>query len=49
MNRPSPSTSRRTWPLRDRPGLVWLALAAAVALVHPFVPASLHETPNDGF
>ncbi len=40
MNRPSPSTSRRTWPLRDRPGLVWLALAAAVALVHPFVPAS---------
>ncbi|MFL6078878.1 MAG: multicopper oxidase domain-containing protein [Ornithinibacter sp.] len=40
MNRPAPSTSRRTWPLRDRPGLVWLGLAALVALVHPFVPAS---------
>ena len=40
MNRPAPSAPRRSWPLRDRPGLVWLALAAAVALVHPFVPAS---------
>ncbi len=40
QDRPAPSTSRRTWPLRDRPGLVWLALAAAVTLVHPLVPAS---------
>ena len=40
QGRPAPSTSRRTWPLRDRPGLVWLALAAAVALVHPLVQAS---------
>ncbi len=40
MNRPAPSAHRRTWPLRDRPGLVWLALAALVALGHPFVPAS---------
>ncbi len=39
MGRP-PSPPRGSWALRDRPGLVWLALAAAVALVHPFVPAS---------
>ena len=30
----------RRWLLRDRPGVVWLALAVLVALVHPFVPAS---------
>ena len=40
MNRPSPSAPRRAWPLRDRPGLVWLGLAAALTLVHPFVPGS---------
>lgn len=32
--------TRGTWGLRDRPGLVWLVLAAATALVHPFVPGS---------
>lgn len=26
--------------LRDRPGVLWLVLAVAVALVHPFVPSS---------
>ena len=40
MNRPSLSAPRRAWPLRDRPGLVWLGLAAALTLVHPFVPGS---------
>jgi len=40
VNRPAPSTARRSWALRDRPGLVWLALATFVALAHPFVPAS---------
>ncbi len=37
---PTRALPRRSWPLRDRPGLVWLALAATVALAHPFVPAS---------
>ena len=36
--RPSPSRGR--FPLRDRPGVVWLTLAVAVALLHPFVPAA---------
>ena len=40
MNRPTTTAPRRTWPLRDRPGLVWLGLAAALTLVHPLVPAS---------
>ena len=40
MSSPSPTTARRSWPLRDRPGLVWLGLAAALTLVHPFVPGS---------
>ncbi len=40
MNRPAPSTHRRNWALRDRPGLVWLTLAAAVALGRPLVPSS---------
>ncbi len=40
MNPPSPPASRRSWPLRDRPGLVWLGLAAALALVHRWVPGS---------
>ena len=40
MTRPSPAAPRRAWPLRDRPGLVWLGLAAALTLVHPLVPGS---------
>ena len=40
MNRTATSAPRRAWPLRDRPGLVWLALAATVAVAHRFVPAS---------
>jgi nitrite reductase (NO-forming) len=40
VNPPSPPASRRSWPLRDRPGLVWLGLAAALALVHRWVPGS---------
>ena len=40
MNPPTPPASRRTWPLRDRPGLVWLGLAAALTLVHRWVPGS---------
>ena len=40
MNPPTPQASRRTWPLRDRPGLVWLGLAAALTLVHRWVPGS---------
>ena len=39
-SRPTTSAPRRSWPLRDRPGLAWLALAALLTLVHPFVPAS---------
>ncbi len=35
MTKPS---SRRTFALRDRPGLVWLGLAAVLALLHPVVP-----------
>ncbi|WP_462417510.1 multicopper oxidase domain-containing protein [Kytococcus sp. Marseille-QA3725] len=34
-----PARGRR-WLLRDRPGVVWLALAVATTLVHPFVPSS---------
>ena len=40
VNPPTPPASRRTWPLRDRPGLVWLGLAAALTLVHRWVPGS---------
>ena len=31
---------RGRFPLRDRPGVVWLTLAVVVALLHPFVPAA---------
>ncbi|MFC0359695.1 multicopper oxidase domain-containing protein [Kytococcus schroeteri] len=40
---PAPARGRRRggrWLLRDRPGVVWLALAVLLSLVHPFVPAS---------
>ncbi|MFQ6171526.1 multicopper oxidase domain-containing protein [Oryzobacter sp. R7] len=40
MSTASPTPSRLSWPLRDRPGLVWMTLAVVVALVHPFVPGS---------
>ena len=36
----SPSARRGSFALRDRPGPVWLGLAAALALVHPWVPGS---------
>ena len=36
--RPAPGRGR--FPLRDRPGVVWLTLAVVVALLHPFVPAA---------
>ncbi|HET6966689.1 MAG TPA: copper oxidase, partial [Ornithinibacter sp.] len=39
-SRPTSPASRRSWPLRDRPGLAWLGLAALLTLLHPFVPAS---------
>lgn len=32
------ATTRGRWALRDRPSVVWLLLAAIVALVHRFVP-----------
>ncbi|GAB48278.1 multicopper oxidase domain-containing protein [Mobilicoccus pelagius] len=38
--RPTPGPRRRHWPLRDYPSVFWLAAAAAVALVHRFVPES---------
>lgn len=46
--RPSPDAPRRRpqpgargeWALRDRPGVVWLVLAALVALAHPFIAES---------
>lgn len=31
---------RGRWALRDYPGLLWLVLAAAVALIHPFLPGA---------
>src|SRR5690625_2629789 len=34
------STTRGVWALRDRPALVWLAAAAVMAVIHPFVPES---------
>src|SRR5699024_9196948 len=37
---PGPSKSRGMWPLRDRPAVVWLALAALVALTHQYVPSA---------
>ena len=40
---PRPDTrpaTRGTWALRDRPAVVWLALAVLLTLVHPFVPGS---------
>ncbi|GAA5160473.1 multicopper oxidase domain-containing protein [Ornithinimicrobium tianjinense] len=41
---PAPSThrpgARGRWPLRDYPGLLWMALAVLAVLVHPFVPGS---------
>src|SRR5690625_3700079 len=33
------STTRGAWGLRDRPALVWLAAAAVMAVIHPFVTA----------
>ncbi|WP_308279843.1 multicopper oxidase domain-containing protein [Phycicoccus mangrovi] len=35
-----PAVRRARFPLRDRPGLVWLTLAVLVALAHPVVPAA---------
>ncbi len=35
-----PTGTRGVWALRDRPGVVWLALAALLTLGHPFVPGS---------
>lgn len=42
LDRPTapPTGARGRWALRDRPGVLWLVLAIAVALVHPFVPSS---------
>ncbi len=40
MTPASPSARRGSFALRDRPGPVWLGLAAALALVHPWVPGS---------
>ncbi|HEX6918534.1 MAG TPA: hypothetical protein VF140_10665, partial [Phycicoccus sp.] len=40
MTLPARPSSRARFPLRDRPGVVWLALAAALTLVHPFVPGA---------
>ena len=34
------SLTRGNWALRDRPGVVWLLLAALMTVVHPFVPSS---------
>lgn len=38
--RTAPASPRGRWALRDRPGVVWLVLAALLSLVHPFVPES---------
>ena len=38
--RTRPPAGRGRWAMRDRPGVLWLGLAAVVALVHPFVPES---------
>lgn len=34
------SARRGNWALRDRPGVMWLALAVLTTLVHPFLPGS---------
>lgn len=36
----SAPASRRSWALRDRPGVVWIVLAILLTLVHPWVPGS---------
>lgn len=36
----TPPGARGSWALRDRPAVLWLVLAIAVALAHPFVPSS---------
>ncbi|MDO5710840.1 MAG: multicopper oxidase domain-containing protein, partial [Micrococcales bacterium] len=36
----APAGARSQWAWRDRPAVVWLAVAAIVALVHQFVPES---------
>jgi nitrite reductase (NO-forming) len=35
-----PAARRGRFPLRDRPGIVWLALAGLLTLLHPVVPAA---------
>ncbi|MFK5645975.1 multicopper oxidase domain-containing protein [Ornithinimicrobium sp. LYQ121] len=41
LPRPSaPVGARGRWALRDYPGLLWMVLAVAVTLAHPFVPGS---------
>ena len=40
MTPPPPPVTRARFPLRDRPALVWLGVAALVAGAHPFVPAA---------
>ncbi|WP_151525396.1 multicopper oxidase domain-containing protein [Serinicoccus kebangsaanensis] len=35
-----PGGTRGRWPLRDYPGVLWMVLAVATTLVHPFVPDS---------
>ncbi|WP_298885852.1 multicopper oxidase domain-containing protein [uncultured Serinicoccus sp.] len=35
-----PGGARGRWPLRDYPGVLWMVLAVATTLVHPFVPGS---------
>ncbi|HEX6916668.1 MAG TPA: copper oxidase, partial [Phycicoccus sp.] len=40
MTLPARPSTRARFPLRDRPGVVWLGLAAVLTLVHPFVPGA---------
>ena len=40
MSRPARAGSRSRFPLRDRPAVAWLGLAALVAVAHPVVPGS---------
>ncbi|MFN8108125.1 MAG: hypothetical protein U0R21_10120, partial [Nocardioidaceae bacterium] len=36
----SSAGARGNWAWRDRPGIVWLIVAAIVAFAHPGIPAS---------